>query len=54
MITLLIGFDNEDIFAYSLGTVNCSEMLLYAKQMGGPPLSAHINHRTVALIWKEI
>ena len=36
------------------GTVYRSDMFLYAKRKGGPPLSAHIKHRTVALIRTEI
>ena len=49
-----IGFDNQNWNRNISGTAYLSDMFLYEKQTGGTPISAHIKHITVALIWTEI
>jgi hypothetical protein len=49
-----IGFDNQNRNKIISGTVYCSDLCLYAKRTGGHPFTAHIKHRTVAIIKKEI
>ena len=41
-------------FANNSGNIYSSEMFLYEKRTGGPPLSAHIKQRTLELIRTDI
>ena len=56
MMNLLetIGFDNQTRNQNISGTAYLSDMCLYAKRTGGHPITAHVKHITVALIWTEI
>ena len=51
---LTIGFDNQNRNRNISDAAYLSDMFLYAKQIGGPPISAHIKHINVALIWTVI
>ena len=53
-ISKLKKFIFQNDFANISGTVYRYEMFLYAKRTGGPPHSAHIMQRTVALLQYEI
>ena len=49
-----IEFDNRNRNQNISGTACLSDLCLYAKRTGGHPITAHIKHRTVALIRTEI
>ena len=49
-----IEFDNQNRNQNISRTAYRSDHCLYAKRTGGHPLTAHIKHRTVALIRTEI
>ena len=49
-----IGFDNLNRNQNISGTACLSDLCLYAKRTGGHPITAHVKHRTVALIGTEI
>ena len=49
-----IGFDNQNRKQNISGTAYRSDLCLRAKRMGGHPSTAHIKHRTLALIGTEI